>query len=123
MARYHVLHRIKHTVGPRKPKALTGHTHFDVPVVVIRRDKVNIPAATLRNKSGKGVALCYYLADTPDAPPTPGFGRTVRYREEAYLADLSILGPNPNAPYLLVMQLNEGGEGTYRLEYTPTGSK
>ena len=121
VARYDVLHVIKHTAGTRRPKALTGHTHFGHPEVVVRRRLVNIPGGTLRNKSGRGVSLCYYLTDTPDVVPTDGRGRVVRYREIVEVADFGVLGPDANAPFLMVNQVNEGGEGTYRVEYSPTG--
>lgn len=35
------------------------------------------------------------------------------------LPDLGTLGPN--APFLLVLQEREGGNGGYRLKHTPTG--
>ncbi|MDO7876852.1 hypothetical protein Q5H93_19055 [Hymenobacter sp. ASUV-10] len=121
VTRYLELRRIQHTAGARRPKVLRGTTHFGIPEVVIRRDKVTIAAGTLRNKSGKGTLLRYYLADTPDALPTDGRGRVVKYRESPYIADLSTLGPDPNAPFLLVLQERQGGPGEYRLEYTPSG--
>ncbi len=121
--RYDVLHTIKHTVGPRKHKVLTGHTHFGIPEIVIRRTQLTIPGGTLRNKSGKGIGLRYYLTDTPDTVPTDGRGRLVKYREVVAVPDLGTLGPNPNAAFLMVLQENQGAEGTYRLEYTPTGGK
>lgn len=119
--RYRLLRRIQHTARARRPKVLRGITHFGIPEVVVRRDKVTIAAGTLRNKSGKGTALRYYLADSPDALPTDGRGRVVKYRESPYLPDLSTLGPDPNAPFLLVLQERQGGPGEYRLEYTPSG--
>lgn len=120
-ARYLALGRIQHTASARRPKVLKGTTHFGLPEVVIRRDQINIPGATLRNKSGKGVPLRYYLADTATALPTADQGRVVLYRTDVYLPDLGTLGPNPNAPFLLVLQEREGGNGEYRVEYTPTG--
>lgn len=65
----------------------------------------------LTNRSGKGWVLRYYTAATATAKPAPGPGVLVKNRTEVHLDTYAKLGlgPDPDAPYLLVML--EGADG------------
>lgn len=65
----------------------------------------------LTNRSGKGWVLCYYTAATATAKPAPGPGVLVKNRTEVHLNTYAKLGPDPDAPYLLVMLEGADGEG------------
>lgn len=102
------------TTGQRRRPALKGTARYGVPVLAA--DRATLPGAdlVLGNKSGKGVTLRYYVAETPDALPLAGQGLVVKRNAEVHLGPdtISKLG-DAGGRYLLVMQQEMAADGAF----------
>ena len=110
VAEYDKARRIVHTVARRRPR-FGGTVAPGAVALALERAAAGLPDPVLSNRSGKGLVLRYYTAATPTAPPAPGQGVLVKNRTETHLADYAKLGPDPDAPYLLVVLEGADGEG------------
>ena len=82
-------------------------------VRVLDRREAGLPTPTLGNRSGRGRVLRFFTAHTPDARPAEGQGVLVKPRTDRHLEDYAALGPDIDAPYLLVCLVGIDGEGHY----------
>jgi hypothetical protein len=90
-----------------------GAVAYGAPVLVYDRREAGMLTPTLSNDSGRGFDLLYYTAPTATTAPLPGQGVLVKHNEELYQADYSALGPDANAPFLLVQMTEVGPAGEY----------
>lgn len=107
---YQKARRIIHTAakrrarfsGPALPRAVT---------LVLDRREAGLVDPVLANRSGRGRNLRYYTAASATAAPLPGQGVVVKNRAEVHLDNYDKLGPDINAPFLLVVLEGIDGEG------------
>ena len=103
------------TATHRRRPTYKGTTYYGAPLLVFDRQTTHAPSFTLSNRSGRGINLLYYTAETPDGKPTPGLGLVVKNRATHHLADYTTLGP-AEARYLLVKQVELAGEGEFYVQ-------
>ena len=107
---YDKARRIQHTAARRRPR-FGGTVAPGAVALVLERAAAGLTDPVLTNRSGRGRVLRYYTAATPTAPPLSGQGVLVKNRAEAHLDNYDKLGPDPDAPYLLVVLEGADGEG------------
>ena len=115
VAQYEAVRRTQRTAARRRPR-YRGVAAAGAVVLVLDRREAGLPAPTLGNRSGKGRNLRYYTAATPTAKPADGQGVIVKHKTDAHLEGYAKLGPDPDAPYLLVMLEGVDGEGSWLVE-------
>lgn len=110
VAGYDKARRIVHTAARRRPR-FGGTVAPGAVALALDRAAAGLPDPVLTNRSGKGRVLRYYTAATATARPAPGQGLLVKNRAELHLDTFAKLGPDPDAPYLLVVLEGADGEG------------
>ncbi len=110
VAEYEKARRIVHTATRRRPR-YAGTVAAGAAALVYDRRTAGRPDPTLTNRSGRGRTLRYYTAATATAQPAAGQGVMVKNRTEVHLTDYAKLGPDPDAPFLLVVLEGVDGEG------------
>ena len=107
---YDKARRIIHTAARRRPR-FGGTVVPGAVALALDRQAAGLPDPILTNRSGKGRELRYYTAATATARPAPNQGVLVKNRAEVHLDTYAKLGPDPDAPYLLVVLEGADGEG------------
>ncbi len=107
---YDKARRIIRTAGRRRPR-FGGTVAPGAVALALDRAAAGLTDPILTNRSGRGRVLRYYTAATATAPPAPGQGVLVKNRTEVHLDTYAKLGPDPDAPYLLVVLEGADGEG------------
>ena len=107
---YDKARRIIHTAARRRPR-FGGTVAPGAVALALDRAAAGLTDPILTNRSGKGRVLRYYTAATATAKPAPGQGVLVKNRTEVHLDTYAKLGPDPDAPYLLVALEGADGEG------------
>lgn len=115
VAEYDKARRILKTAARRRPR-YRGLLPAGTVGLVFDRRTAGLPDPTLGNRSGRGRVLRFYTAATPTARPLPGQGVPVKHRTDLHLADYARLGPDADAPYLLVVLEGVDGEGHFVVE-------
>ena len=115
VAEYDKARRIMRTAATHGPR-FAGVALAGTPVLVLDRRVAGLPAPTLANRSTKGLRLRYYTAGAPTATHAAGQGLVLKPRAEAHLESYDKLGPDPDAPYLLVVLEGVDGEGKWRVK-------
>ena len=107
---YDKARRILHTAARRRPR-FGGTVAPGAVALALDRAAAGLTDPILTNRSGKGRVLRYYTAATATTKPAPGQGVLVKNRTEVHLDTYAKLGPDPDAPYLLVVLEGADGEG------------
>lgn len=111
VTQYEAARRIVRTAARRKAE-YRGVAQYGKPALVFDRREAGVPQPTLGNRSGRGLTLRYYTADSPTAAPATGQGVVVKHKTDQQLADYGGLGA-ADAPYLLVVLEQVDGEGRW----------
>lgn len=115
VAEYDKARRIVKTAARRRPR-YRGLVPAGAVGLVLDRREAGLPDPTLGNRSGRGRVLRFYTAATATARPLPGQGVLVKHRTDLHLTDYARLGPDADAPYLLVVLEGVDGEGHFVVE-------
>lgn len=115
VAEYDKARRILKTAARRRPR-YRGLVPAGTVGLVFDRREAGLPDPTLGNRSGRGRVLRFYTAATATARPLPGQGVPVKHRTDLHLTDYARLGPDADAPYLLVVLEGVDGEGHFVVE-------
>ena len=115
VAEYDKARRILKTTARRRPR-YRGLVPAGTVGLVLDRRAAGLPDPTLGNRSGRGRVLRFYTAATATARPLPEQGVLVKHRTDLHLTDYARLGPDADAPYLLVVLEGVDGEGHFVVE-------
>ena len=115
VAEFEVVRRLQHTAASRRPRYRGTAAPGAVTLVFDRREAA-LPDPTLGNRSGKGQVLRYYTAATATARPAEGQGLLVKHKTDVHLESYAKLGPDPDAPFLLVALEGVDGAGAWLVE-------
>ena len=115
VAEFEVVRRLQHTAAQRRSR-YRGVAAPGTAVLVYDRREAALPDPTLGNRSGKGQVLRFYTAATATARPAEGQGVLVKHKTDVHLESYAKLGPDPDAPFLLVALEGVDGAGAWLVE-------